>query len=114
MIAQWRERQLTTFLKCVACLQRTASGRKRLLDTSAILQDDSGIPLPQFEAKKRRFRAFGHYAGPISTFATAQYPTGSRLVPTAKQEPCPSFYRLEWVTVVANSGLSVLNPCLGR
>jgi len=52
-----------------------ASVRKLLLDTSAIiLQDDSGIPLAYFEAKKWRLQAFGHYAGPISMFANFYQP----------------------------------------
>jgi hypothetical protein len=52
-----------------------ASVRKLLLDSSAtILQDDSGIPLAYFEAKKWRLRAFGHYAGPISMFANFYQP----------------------------------------
>ena len=52
-----------------------AKVRKLLLDTSAtILQDDSGIPLAYFEAKKWRLQAFGHYAGPISMFASFYQP----------------------------------------
>ena len=45
--------------------------RSVLLNNSAtILQDDSGIPLADFEAKRWRLQAFGHYAGPISIFAS--------------------------------------------
>jgi hypothetical protein len=52
-----------------------ANVRKVLLDTSAtILQDDSGIPLTDFEAKRWRLQAFGHYAGPISIFASFYQP----------------------------------------
>jgi hypothetical protein len=48
-----------------------ANVRSVLLDNSAtILQDDSGIPLADFKAKRWRLRAFGHYAGPISIFAS--------------------------------------------
>ena len=48
-----------------------AGVRKLLLNNSAtILQDDSGIPLTYFEATKWRLQAFGHYAGPISMFAS--------------------------------------------
>src|SRR5262249_17744077 len=52
-----------------------ASVRKLLLDTSAtILQDDSGIPLAYFEAKKWQLKTFGHYAGPIPMFANFYQP----------------------------------------
>jgi hypothetical protein len=52
-----------------------AKVRTLLLETSAtILQDDSGIPLVYFEAKKWRFKAFGQYAGPISMFANFYQP----------------------------------------
>ena len=52
-----------------------AGVRKLLLNKSAIiLQDDSGIPLAYFEAKKWRLQAFGHYAGPISMFANFYQP----------------------------------------
>ena len=43
--------------------------RNFLLERSAtILQDDSGIPLAYFDAKKWRLQPFGHYVGPISIF----------------------------------------------
>jgi hypothetical protein len=52
-----------------------AKVRTLLLETSAtILQDDGGIPLVYFEAKKWRFKAFGQYAGPISMFANFYQP----------------------------------------
>ena len=55
-----------------------ANVRRLLLDRSAtILQDDSGIPLAYFEAKRWQLQAFGHYAGPISMFAGFyQHPNG--------------------------------------
>ena len=57
-----------------------ASVRKLLLTHSAtILQDDSGIPLAYFEAKKWRLQAFGHYAGPISIFANFYQPRMAEL-----------------------------------
>jgi hypothetical protein len=39
-----------------------------LANSSTIIQDDSGIPLAYYSAKKWRFFPFGHYAGPISEF----------------------------------------------
>ena len=57
-----------------------ASVRKLLLNSSAtILQDDSGIPLAYFEARKWRFQPFGHYAGPISIFTNFYQPQMAEL-----------------------------------
>ena len=43
--------------------------RDFLLNNSAtIIQDDSGIPLGDYNSKKWHFFPFGHYAGPISEF----------------------------------------------
>jgi hypothetical protein len=40
-----------------------------LANSATIIQDDSGIPLGYYGARKWRFFPFGHYAGPISEFA---------------------------------------------
>jgi hypothetical protein len=39
-----------------------------LANSSTIIQDDSGIPLGNYSAKKWRFSPFGRYAGPIAIF----------------------------------------------
>jgi hypothetical protein len=39
-----------------------------LANSATIIQDDSGIPLVYYSAKKWRFFPFGRYAGPISEF----------------------------------------------
>ena len=39
-----------------------------LANSATIIQDDSGIPLGNYNPKKWRFFPFGHYAGPISEF----------------------------------------------
>jgi hypothetical protein len=39
-----------------------------LANSATIIQDDSGIPLGNYNAKKWRFFPFGHYAGPIGEF----------------------------------------------
>ena len=62
-----------------------AGVRKPLLDSSAtILQDDSGIPLGYFEARRWRFQAFGHYAGPITMFANFHQPQMAELFKGAR------------------------------
>ena len=40
-----------------------------LANSASIIQDDSGIPLADYNARKWRFFPFGRYAGPISEFA---------------------------------------------
>jgi hypothetical protein len=40
-----------------------------LANSTSIVQDDSGIPLADYSARKWRFFPFGRYAGPISEFA---------------------------------------------
>jgi hypothetical protein len=58
--------------------------RKLLLDNSeTIVQDDSGIPLGYFEPRRWRFRAFGHYEGPISIFANFYQPRMTQLFQSA-------------------------------
>ena len=39
-----------------------------LAKSATIIQDDSGIPLGDYDPKKWHFFPFGHYAGPISEF----------------------------------------------
>ena len=39
-----------------------------LAHSATIIQDDSGVPLGNYNAKKWRFFPFGHYAGPIGEF----------------------------------------------
>ncbi len=39
-----------------------------LANSATIIQDDSGIPLADYGAKKWRFFPFGHYLGPIGEF----------------------------------------------
>jgi len=43
-----------------------------LANSATIIQDDSGIPLAYYSAKKWRFFPFGRYAGPIAEF-TGRY-----------------------------------------
>jgi hypothetical protein len=40
-----------------------------LANSAIIIQDDSGIPLGNYNSKKWRFFPFGHYAGPIGEFS---------------------------------------------
>jgi hypothetical protein len=61
-----------------------AKVRKLLLDSSeTIVQDDSGIPLGYFGARRWRFLAFGRYRGPISIFANFYQPRMAELFQNA-------------------------------
>jgi hypothetical protein len=61
-----------------------AKVRKLLLDNSeTIVQDDSGIPLGYFGARRWRFLAFGRYQGPISIFANFYQPRMAELFQNA-------------------------------
>jgi hypothetical protein len=54
--------------------------RGMLLDHSAtILEDDSGIPLAYFDAKKWRLQPFGRYVGPLSIFGRSYQPGMAQL-----------------------------------
>jgi len=59
-----------SFIKSASYLLQTGRFNKVrdfLLDHSAtILQDDTGIPLSQFDPKAWRFQAFGRYVGPLN------------------------------------------------
>jgi hypothetical protein len=58
--------------------------RSFLLDHSAaILQDDSGIPLAYFDARKWRLKPFGHYVGPINIFPGSYQPRMTQLFQNA-------------------------------
>ena len=54
--------------------------RDFLLNNSAtIIQDDSGIPLGDYDARKWKFLPFGRYAGPISEFPGRYQPQYAEL-----------------------------------
>jgi hypothetical protein len=50
-----------------------------LANSAAIIQDDSGIPLSDYDLKKWRFFPFGRYAGPISEFPGKYQPAYAEL-----------------------------------
>jgi hypothetical protein len=70
--------------------------RKLSLAISAtMLQDDSGIPLGHFEAKKWRLEACGHYAGPIPMFASFYQPRMAELYLLLAQKGLPPSSEVE-------------------
>jgi hypothetical protein len=84
--------------------------RDFLLNNSAtIIQDDSGIPLSDYNSKKWRFFPFGHYAGPISEFPNKYQESYAELFRRAQPLDFGIGYR--WRTHDSNLLLSVkLNP----
>jgi hypothetical protein len=62
--------------------------RNFLLDHSAtILQDDSGIPVADFDARKWRLQPFGRYLGPIAIFPGNYQPRMAELFRTGDAVP---------------------------
>jgi len=87
----------------------TAARDFLLANSSTIIQDDSGIPLTYYSAKKWRFFPFGHYAGPISEFPNKYQESYAELFRRAQPLDFGIGYR--WRTHDSNLLLSVkLNP----
>ena len=82
------------------------SARDFLLANSAtIIQDDSGIPLGDYNSKKWRFFPFGHYAGPIGEFPGRYQQSYAELFRRAQPMDFGIGYR--WRTHDSNLLLSV-------
>jgi hypothetical protein len=70
--------------------------RSFLLDQSAtIVQDDSGIPLRYFDGGNWQLRPFGHYLGPIGTFARYRQPKLGELF-RSRAAPMPFGIGYKW------------------
>jgi hypothetical protein len=72
-----------SFIKSASYLLHSGefnSVRAFLLDHSAtLLQDDSGVPLAYFDAKKWRLQPFGRYVGPLPIFGRSYQPAMAEL-----------------------------------
>jgi hypothetical protein len=71
------------FIKSASYLLHSGSFSKvrgMILNHSAtVLEDDSGIPLAYFDAKKWKLQPFGRYVGPLSIFGHAYQPRMAQL-----------------------------------
>jgi hypothetical protein len=76
-----------------------------LANSATIIQDDSGIPLGDYNPKKWRFFPFGHYAGPISEFPGRYQQSYAELFRRAQPLDFGIGYR--WRTYDSNLLLSV-------
>ena len=79
-----------------------------LAKSATIIQDDSGIPLADYGAKKWRFFPFGHYLGPIDKFPGRYQQTYAELFRRAQPIDFGIGYR--WRTQETNLLLSVRLP----
>jgi hypothetical protein len=79
-----------------------------LANSATIIQDDSGIPLTYYSAKKWRFFPFGRYAGPISEFPGRYQESYAELFQRAQPIDFGIGYR--WRTHESNLLLSVRLP----
>jgi hypothetical protein len=79
-----------------------------LANSATIIQDDSGIPLGYYGAKKWRFFPFGHYAGPIDKFPGRYQQSYAELFRRA--QPMDFGIGYQWRSHESNLLLSVRLP----
>jgi hypothetical protein len=79
-----------------------------LANSATIIQDDSGIPLAYYSAKKWRFFPFGRYAGPIAEFPGRYQESYAELFRRAQPMDFGIGYR--WRSYESNLLLSVKLP----
>jgi hypothetical protein len=79
-----------------------------LANSSTIIQDDSGIPLADYDPSKWRFFPFGRYAGPIDKFPGMYQPDYAELFTRAHPMDFGIGYR--WRSYESNLLLSVRLP----
>ena len=74
-----------------------------LANSATIIQDDSGIPLGDYDPKKWRFFPFGRYAGPINEFPGTISAAIRRAIP--KEQPASGFRNWLSLAIRMNSNL---------
>jgi len=79
-----------------------------LANSATVIQDDSGIPLAYYSAKKWRFFPFGRYAGPIAEFPGRYQESYAELFRRAQPMDFGIGYR--WRSYESNLLLSVRLP----
>jgi hypothetical protein len=82
-----------------------------LANSATIIQDDSGIPLADYDAKKWRFFPFGRYAGPIDKFPNMYQPAYAELF--RRSQPMDFGIGYRWRSFESNLLLSVRLPSDG-
>jgi hypothetical protein len=79
-----------------------------LANSTTIIQDDSGIPLANYNPKQWRFFPFGRYAGPIAKFPGTYQPKYAELF--RRSQPMDFGIGYRWRTHESNLLLSVKLP----
>ncbi len=79
-----------------------------LTNSTSIVQDDSGIPLADYDPRKWRFFPFGRYAGPINKFPGAYQPKYAELFRHSQPMNFGIGYR--WRSFESNLLLSIRVP----
>jgi hypothetical protein len=82
-----------------------------LANSATIIQDDSGIPLADYDPKKWRFFPYGRYAGPIDKFPNMYQPAYAELFRSSQPMDFGIGYR--WRSFESNLLLSVRLPSDG-
>jgi hypothetical protein len=79
-----------------------------LANSATIIQDDSGIPLADFDPRKWRFFPFGRYAGPIDKFPGRYQPAYAELF--RRSQPMDFGIGYRWRSFESNLLLAVKVP----
>jgi len=79
-----------------------------LADSATVIQDDSGIPLADFDPRKWRLFPFGRYAGPIDKFPGRYQPQYAELF--RRSQPLDFGIGYRWRTFESNLLLAVKAP----
>jgi hypothetical protein len=82
-----------------------------LAHSATIVQDDSGIPLTDYNPKKWKFFPFGRYAGPIAEFPRRYQPAYAELF--RRSQPMDFGIGYRWRSYESNLLLSVKLPADG-
>jgi hypothetical protein len=82
-----------------------------LANSATIIQDDSGIPLTDYNPRKWRFFPFGRYAGPIAEFPRKYQPAYAELF--RRSQPMDFGIGYRWRSYESNLLLSVKLPTDG-
>jgi len=82
-----------------------------LANSATIIQDDSGIPLADYDPRKWRFFPFGRYAGPIDKFPNMYQPAYAELF--RRSQPMDFGIGYRWRSFESNLLLSVRLPSDG-
>ncbi|HEY0908996.1 MAG TPA: hypothetical protein VGD75_02065, partial [Bradyrhizobium sp.] len=82
-----------------------------LANSATIIQDDSGIPLGDYDPRKWRFFPFGRYAGPISEFPGRYQASYAELF--RRSQPMDFGIGYRWRSYESNLLLSVRLPSDG-